>query len=193
MNHFIDVRGMAADQSWLFIMQNIAGTHEGCITTITDSLEKARLIQKLAQQSGIDAFLEETSRDYYIHINSTRLREMDKEQQPKNAVIVISGCTLGRGEEKLGKALMKGYLYNIKHVKPLPQCIIFLNDGVRLTTEGSEVLEDLNYLAGKGVEILSSITCLEYYGLKGKLETGVTAGMKEITERMQKGENTLIL
>jgi selenium metabolism protein YedF len=184
---------MAADQSWLLIMQNIAGIREGCMTTITDSLEKACHIQQMAQQSGIDTYLEETGGDYYIHINSTRLQETDKNHPSKNAVVVISGCTLGRGDEDLGKALMKGYLYNIKHIKPLPRCIIFLNEGIRLTAEGSDVLEDLKYLMEKGVEILSSITCLEYYGLKSMLAVGMTAGMKEITERMQKGENTLIL
>jgi selenium metabolism protein YedF len=193
MNHFIDVRGKAADQSWLLIMQNIESTQQGCVTTITDSKEKARHIQNMARQCGIEAYLEETGGDYYIHINSTRLQETDKKPLPRHAVVVITGCTLGRGDQGLGKALMKGYLYNLKNVKPYPRCIIFLNDGVRLTVEGSEVLDELRHLLENGVEILSSGTCLEYYGLKSKLAVGVTAGMKEITERMQRCENTLVL
>lgn len=193
MNHFIDVRGKAADQSWLLIMQNIEATQKGCVTTITDSLEKAVQIQNMARQCGIEAYLEETGGDYYIHISGTRLQETEKKPLPMHSVIVITGCTLGRGDESLGKALMKGYLYNLKNTKPYPRCIIFLNEGVRLTVEGSEVLDELKHLMEKGVEILSSGTCLEYYGLKSKLAAGVTAGMKEITERMQRGENTLVL
>ena len=193
MNHLIDARGIAADQLWLMIRENMATGGEGCLTTITDSLEKARLIRKMAMQSGMESYMEETGGDYFIHFNSTRLQEAGKKPLPRNAVVVITGCALGRGEDALGKALMKGYLYHISHSKPYPRTIIFLNGGIRLTTEGSEVLEDLRVLVEKGVEILSSDTCLEYYGLKSKLAVGVTAGMKEITEKMQQGENTLIL
>lgn len=57
----------------------------------------------------------------------------------------------------------------------------------------SEILSDLRILSEKGVEIISSETCLDYYGLKSRLAIGRTAGMKEIIEKMHRGENTLVL
>jgi len=146
----------------------MAAIETDCITTITDSLDKAYQIQRLAMGSGIETHLEEIGGDYFIHINSTRLQEGDRDSIPKNAVIVITGSTFGRGDETLGKALMKGYLCQLKHVSPCPRTLIFINSGVLLTTEGSEVLDYLQALVRKGVEIISSDTCLDYYGIKGE-------------------------
>jgi len=195
MNHFIDTRGMAAQQSWLLIMDSIKSskTGSGCVTTITDSLDKARHICDMARQCGISAYLEETGGDYYIHISHTLLNERDKPSMSGSSIVAITGSALGRGDEELGKALMKGFIYHMKNIRPYPKAVIFLNGGTAYTVEGSEVLADLRVLSEQGVEILSSRTCLEYYGLKDKLAIGRAADMREITEKMQKGENTLIL
>lgn len=193
MNNFIDTRGITAAKSWSMIRDSITNYKEGCMTTITDNLDTANYIEKMAKASGIDTYLEETGGEYFIHMNSTSLQELGKQSSPGNTIVVITSDTLGRGEEPLGKALMKGYLYNVKYVKPLPKCIIFLNQGVRLTSTGSEVLEDLKVLCEKGIEIISSSACLEYYNLINKLAIGGVAGMRDITERMHRGENTLVL
>ena len=42
---------------------------------------------------------------------------------------------------------------------------LFYN-GVQITAEGSESLEDLKTLEAQGVEIMTCGTCLDYYGLK---------------------------
>jgi len=193
MNHFIDARGMAVQQSWLLIMDSMKNTETGRVTTITDSLEKARHICEMARQCGVSAYLEESRGEYYIHINRTLLQEPDKSFPSQSTVVVITSSVLGRGDEALGKVLMKGFIYHMKNTRPYPRAIIFLNSGVTHTVEGSDVLADLRILSEQGVEILSSSTCLEYYGLKNKLAVGRAAGMKEITEKMQRGENTLIL
>ena len=52
-----------------------------------------------------------------------------------------------------------------------------INDGVKLTTEGSEVLDALQLLEKKGVELFSCGTCLENYQLKEKLEVGLVTNM----------------
>ena len=54
-----------------------------------------------------------------------------------------------------------------------PKKIIFINSGVKLTIEGSEVIEEIKELEKRGVEALSCGTCLDFYGLKEKLQVGV--------------------
>lgn len=189
----IDIRGMSAHQSLPVVLENLKEIEYHPITTVTDSPEQARQIQEMARQRGIDAYLEESNGDYLIHLNPTALQERDKSASPRVCVVVITGCTLGRGEQALGETLMKSYFYHLKQCRPCPRTVIFLNGGVALTVEGSEVLGDLRILAEKGVDILSSNTCLEFYGLKSGLAVGRTASMKEIIERMHRGENTLIL
>ena len=69
-------------------------------------------------------------------------------------------------------------------LRPIPAKLIFINSGVRLTTEGSEVLESLKTISEKGVEILSCGTCLDFYGLKEKLKVGVISNMYDIAQSL---------
>ena len=63
---------------------------------------------------------------------------------------------------------------------PPPATLIFANSGVRLTTEGSELIDDLAALAAAGMNIVSCGTCLDYYGLVDSLRVGVPSNMYEI-------------
>ncbi len=194
MNGTIDTRGIDGEKSWSMIKERIAGFLEGRFTTVTDNPDTVCYIRKRAEDMGIKTQLEEMGGEYYLHFaNQTRLSENEKKQPAKNMVIVVTGDTLGRGEEALGKALMKGYFYNLKWVKPYPKAIIFLNRGVFLTTQGSEVLEDIKTLWEYGIDIVSSSTCLDYYNRKQLLLVGGVTGMREIVEKMAKGENTVVL
>lgn len=193
MNNRIDLRGMAASQSIPIVLDNISKSDLDPITTVTDSLDQALKIKEIARQRGIDAYLEEIGGDYFIHLNQPVLQERGKSVSPNTSVVVITGSTLGRGEPALGKTLMKSYFYHLKHCTNCPRTIIFLNSGVALAADDSEILSDLRILSEKGVEIISSETCLDYYGLKSRLAIGRTAGMKEIIEKMHRGENTLVL
>lgn len=193
MDYKIDVRGMKANQSWPLIQKTMNEMGFSSIITVTDSLDRAREIQNMAQESNINSFLEESSGEYLIHFSQTVLQDGEKNSLPNISVVVISGCTIGRGEQELGKALMKSYFYHLRQCKPCPKSIIFINGGVALTVEDSEVLKDLRTLAEKGVEIFSSDTCLNFYGLSSSLAVGRAISMKEIVRRMNSGENTIVL
>ena len=90
---------------------------------------------------------------------------------------MITTDRLGTGDRRLGEILMKAFLNTLWDSKQKPTKIMFFNDGVRLTTDGSEVLETLNLLEKEGVKILSCGTCLEYYELKDKLKVGLVNNM----------------
>lgn len=97
----------------------------------------------------------------------------------RSAVVLITSSRLGTGDDRLGEILMKSFLNTLWDAGPKPRRIIFINDGVRLTTEGSEVLEALNLLEQAGVEILSCGTCLDYYKLREKLKVGQVTKMHD--------------
>ena len=71
--------------------------------------------------------------------------------------------------------------------------IIFMNSGVFLTTEGSEVLEILQSLSQEGVEILSCGTCLDFYGLKDKLAVGDVTNMYTATDILSRADRSITL
>ncbi len=109
----------------------------------------------------------------------------DKLQKVKSAdVIFITSDRLGTGDEELGKILMKSFLNTLWDYKTKPSKVLFINRGVMLTTEGSEVLETLELLEKEGVEILSCGTCLAFYRIKEKLRVGKVTNMPYIVDSL---------
>jgi selenium metabolism protein YedF len=98
--------------------------------------------------------------------------------------ILISGETIGRGEEQLGKMLMANFLRLLGESDTKPSSIIFMNFGVRLCCQGSEVLSHLKNIEEQGVELLSCTTCLEYLDLMDKLAAGKKTTMSRTIQAM---------
>ena len=109
----------------------------------------------------------------------------------RGSVVVLSSNKMGSGDDKLGAALMKAFLFALTNVDPIPETIIAYNSGVFLTTEGSEVLEDLKNLEAAGTKIVSCGTCLNFYGLTEKLAVGTVSNMYDIVE-LQNGAARII-
>ncbi len=78
---------------------------------------------------------------------------------------------------------MKAFTFALTQQDELPQVILAYNGGVKLTVEGSPVLEDLRKLADAGVEIYSCGTCLNHYGLTEKLAIGEVTNMYVIAQK----------
>jgi selenium metabolism protein YedF len=95
-------------------------------------------------------------------------------------VVFITTDQLGVGEERLGQILMKAFLNTLGDSEPKPERIIFINNGVKLVVEGSEMLDSLKALKEHGVQIFACGTCLNYYGILDKLQIGIVSNMYEI-------------
>lgn len=106
-------------------------------------------------------------------------------------VIMIDSDKFGSGENKWSEILMESYLYALSESSTIPNIMIFSNSGVKLTAEGSVVLESLKILQSKGVKILICGACLDFYGLENKLKIGEVTNMYEIADIMNKASNTI--
>lgn len=98
-------------------------------------------------------------------------------------VVVLSSEHMGQGDDELGSVLMKAFVFALTQQDELPDTILAYNGGVKLTVEGSPVLDDLKKLAEGGVEILSCGTCLNHYGLTEKLAVGDVTNMYVIAQK----------
>jgi selenium metabolism protein YedF len=99
-------------------------------------------------------------------------------------VVFISADRMGRGPEELGGILIRAFLHTLNEVAPLPDTLVFINSGVKLVTEGSPVLEDLQTLSEQGVDILACGTCLNYFKLSDKVAIGTISNMYDIAEAL---------
>src|SRR6185369_9090480 len=117
-------------------------------------------------------------------------------QQPassRGAVMLIGSDRLGDGPEDLGRLLMRNFIITLLDLNELPDRMLFLNTGVLLTSEGSEVLEALEALGNRGVEVLSCGVCLDYFKKKELLAAGAVTNMFTIAESMLQARSVVRL
>jgi len=104
------------------------------------------------------------------------------EKMSSGVVAVIASDVMGRGDNALGASLLKAFIFTLTELDEPPSAILFYNAGVRLPTEGSNAIEDIERLAQQGCRILSCGACLNYYDLGDKLRVGGVTNMLEIVE-----------
>jgi selenium metabolism protein YedF len=104
--------------------------------------------------------------------------------EDQGLVIAVGKNTMGAGNDELGAILIKGFIYALTELDKPPEALLFFNSGVRLTTEGSTVIGDLEKLREKGTVIASCGTCLDFYRLKDKLALGNVTNMYAIASAM---------
>ena len=107
--------------------------------------------------------------------------------------ILVSSNLLGNGDDRLGETLMKVYINTLAESEILPENLMFINGGVKLTCTGSDVLDSLNSMKEKGVNIISCGACLDFYNLKEELKVGEIGNMYQIIDLMNKSGNTIKL
>lgn len=101
-------------------------------------------------------------------------------------VIFMGKNYVGEGEFELGNDLAKMFFYSLTQEEDLPSKILFMNSGVRLAVQDEQIIGHLEELQSRGVKILVCGTCLNYYGLKDKLQVGEVSNMYEIADSMFK-------
>ncbi len=98
-------------------------------------------------------------------------------------VVVVSAEAMGRGDDALGAKLLANFLRTLATVDPKPDAVVFYNAAVRLLGPESPHLDALRQLDDDGVDLLACTTCLEFFGLSGRLAVGQVSNMREIVQR----------
>jgi len=97
----------------------------------------------------------------------------------KDFLLIITSSEIGTGEADLGAKLTDLIFKVFAGSETRPSKIIFLNSGIFLTTEGSPVAANLEALEKEGTEIVSCITCLQYFDRMEKVVVGRPGDMKD--------------
>jgi len=128
--------------------------------------------------------------DFYAIIAKEGIDEELDFNEKSGDVVVISSETMGNNEE-LGAILMKSFIFALTKQDQLPKGMIFYNEGIFLTTNEGDILNDLKYLESQGVDIVSCGTCLDFFKRKELLQVGTVTNMYDIVERMEKAEKII--
>lgn len=159
---------------------------------LVDNEMAVKNLEKMAKYLGKTCeFQQLEAKKYAVVIagDGAVVAELKKEEEISKIpiVVAISSETMGSGDDQLGKALMKSFIYALSHQEKLPEKILFYNGGVTWTTKEVDALEDLKAMEAEGVEILSCGTCLDFYHLGDQLKVGGVTNMYQIVEIMSSG------
>ena len=159
------------------------------LMVIVDNIASRDNLRRFASSQGHKVEIEDMGDGiYHLHIArnpDAPIQPTEAVAAPSNgAVVFITTDKLGEGDERLGSILMKAFLNTLHDSEPKPAMVLFINNGVRLTVEGSEMLDSLEALAGDGVQIMSCGTCLTYYDIVGKLKVGIIGNMYDIVNAL---------
>jgi len=189
----VDARGFNCPTPVIKTKNAMENSPEENIITIVNNDAARENVKRLAENSGYQVSLSEKDGDYYLHLTkgSCCVSIIEQENNLGDYVIYMATDKMGQGSDDLGKVLIKGYFYALTEAKPYPKAILFVNSGVNLTTLGSEVLDHIRNLEDKGVEILSCGTCLDFFGLKEKLDVGIVTNMYTIVEKMNEASKVI--
>ena len=176
------------------VLDSIQGNAE--ITVLVDNETAVQNLTRMGQHAGAAVTSEKKSdKEFQVILKVTDGQGKPAEVKEKvtcipdvkgDFVIAVDTATMGRGNEELGRVLMKGFLFAVTQMETLPETMLFYNGGATLTTEGSDSLEDIKSLEAQGVTIKTCGTCLNYYGLTEKLQVGEVTNMYDIAETLSK-------
>jgi selenium metabolism protein YedF len=194
MNNIIDCKGLQCPIPVVNTKKYFDSIESGECTIIVDNLVAKNNIVKLASGSGYKSVVEEKEKLYFIKIIKEKCEVMDVEiKEKKKLTLVFSSDKLGVGDDELGDILMKSYIFALSEADTIPDDIIFINGGVKLTSKSSPVLGSLKKLVERGANILVCGVCIDYYDLKDELSVGEISNMYTIVQLMNNADNTIKL
>ena len=100
----------------------------------------------------------------------------------EKVAIFITREGMGDAPEQLSQLLVKNYLTLLLSEERIPSYICLYANGVKLACDGSSVIDELKKLEEAGAKIVLCKTCLNYFNLLDKVQTGTVGTMLDIID-----------
>ena len=194
MHTVLDCRGLACPQPVIRAKELLDSMAQGSVEVLVDNEAAQSNLARFGKSQGCAVAIRASGDTRHITLSKDgATKDTDAAQAPAEyrcdlpttgIIMVIPAETMGRGDDALGRVLMRAYVKTIKSLSPLPAKIFFYNGGVRITATESDLIAPLQDLAAQGVEIYSCGTCLDFFNLKDSLLVGQVTNMFEIMDAM---------
>ena len=194
MERTIDCMGMACPLPVINAKKAIeAFTEDGTLHIMVDNDTAVQNLIRLGEHNGFAVTSAQNGDKAYTVTMAVVAGQAKGAQVPAEAlscaaparggkVVVLSADTMGGGDERLGKKLMKAFIFALTSQDEAPDKVICYNTGAFLTTRDADTVKDLKTLEAAGTTVMTCGTCLDFYGLKEELQVGVVSNMYDIVE-----------
>jgi selenium metabolism protein YedF len=195
----IDARGLACPAPVLHTKATLQEEKPGAVRVIVDNAASQQNVQRFLESQGFQTRLERQGADYLVlgTCGSEPAGQTEAPDAPqvdtKKIMVMCATDRMGFGDDELGLKLMVNFLRTLKEMGPELWRLVFVNNGVKLTIEGSEVLGDLQAYEKSGLRIMVCGTCLNHFNLLEKKKVGETTNMLDIVTAMQLADKVVNL
>lgn len=147
----------------------------------------------LAKHSGtISPTFTEKDLSYYLRTLKNDFSEMAEVQtlkltpsaSHKNIVVLLTGNSIGWGDEKLGAILMEKFMAALAQSKIKPKAVILINNAVCLASTDSPCVGQLTALIEQEVSILICDVSAKAKKLEDKIRIGNMVSMNVICDNL---------
>ena len=194
----IDARGLACPAPVLQTKSALENKPED-LKIMVDNAAAQQNVQRFLESQGFKTTLEQEGSDFVVTGlcgESTAARaETTPAAKPGTRKIMVLCATdrIGFGDDGLGQKLMINFLRTLKEMGNDLWRLVFVNNGVKLTIDGAQVLEDLQAYENDGINILVCGTCLTHFNLLERKQVGETTNMLDIVTAMQLADKVITI
>ncbi|MFC1495343.1 sulfurtransferase-like selenium metabolism protein YedF [Thermodesulfobacteriota bacterium] len=195
----IDCRGLACPAPVLKAKEAVEKDGLTEITIIIDNEAAKQNVSRFLGMKGFTVSVSEKEGIFYVSGETGSMSEKGDEavSRPHGSgqkiMVMVTSDKIGHGDDGLGTKLMASFLKTLEEMGNDLWRLVFVNDGVKLTIDGSPVLEDLIALEKDGINILACGTCLTHFNLMDKKRVGETTNMLDIVTAMQLADKVISL
>lgn len=195
----IDARGLACPAPVLQTKALLQEGNPGQVTVVVDNAASQQNVQRFLESQGFETTLEQKGSDYLVIGRGGGQPVTDTQPEPSHPseaqkiMVLCATDRMGFGDDELGRKLMINYIRTLKEMGPDLWHLIFVNNGVKLTIDGSDVLPDLKAYENNGLKILVCGTCLDHFNLLERKQVGETTNMLDIVTAMQLADKVISL
>ena len=195
----IDARGLACPAPVLQTKAVLEEDHPGQVNVVVDNAAAQQNVQRFLESQGFETTLDQKGDDYFIAGSSDpeALAASDTAVEPdqgdQKIMVLCATDRMGYGDDELGRKLMVNYLRTLEEMGGDLWRLVFVNNGVKLTIDDSEVVADLQKYENQGIKILVCGTCLTHFDLLERKQVGETTNMLDIVTAMQNADKVISL
>lgn len=199
MRKEIDCRGLACPAPVLETKKVIEVGNPELIMVAVDSEAARQNVTRFLESQKFHVSVAEDGSDFHVigKRDSEGTPVLSAAEEPdadrKKIMVMVSTDRMGYGDDELGTKLLVNFLKTLKEMGEELWRLVFVNNGVKLTIDGAEVLPVLRELQGDGVSILVCGTCLTHFNLLKKKEVGETTNMLDIVTAMQLADKVITI
>jgi selenium metabolism protein YedF len=195
----IDARGLACPAPVLHTKATLQEGKPAAVKVIVDNAASQQNVQRFLQSQGFHTTLEHQGPDYSVlgtcgpEVGEQAQTPVAPKADRKKIMVMCATDRMGFGDDELGLKLMVSFLRTLKEMGSDLWRLVFVNNGVKLTIDGSEVLADLKAYEKAGLKILVCGTCLNHFKLLERKQVGETTNMLDIVTAAQLADKVITI